>query len=450
MKQAGTMDLTQGSVTKKFISFVIPIMLSLLLQQLYNVADRIIVGRFAENGKFALAAVGATSSAIVLFLNLFNGLAIGTNVICANHRGARDEKGLRQCMHSAIVLSVYIGLIICLLGLAVSRPLLQLMDTPEDVLELAIMYMRIYLLGVPASAVYNFGANILRAHGDTKRSMYILSLTGLINVGLNLVFVIGCGMSVAGVAIATTIAQYISMIWMLWILFSPRGIYKMRAKQLKLHRESAMAVVRVGIPCGLNGMVFSVSNMILQSSLNSFGSVAVAGKTAALDISTMVYQGINASQLACVSFSGQCYGAKNYKRIDSLLLRSIGICGAYVAVVAGVCTLFSQQLLGLFNSDPGVISVGTNLLMINVWGYLIYTTSEIATGCSRGMGHSGIPSLLNFLGICVPRLLWVVLIFPLKRDITFLYLCYPISWIISTILQLSYYLYVRKGLDTAK
>lgn len=305
MKQVATMDLTQGSVTKKFISFVIPIMLTMLLQHLYNVADRVVVGQFAENGKFALAAVGSTGSATTLFLNLFNGLAIGTNVICANHRGARDEEGLSKCMHSAIVLSVYLGLAICVLGLAVCKPLLQLMDTPEDVLEQATLYMRIYLLGVPAASVYNFGANILRAHGDTKRSMYILSATGLINVGLNLVFVIGCGMGVAGVAIATTIAQYVSMIWMLWILFSPRGIYKMRVRQLKMHKESAVAVIKVGIPCGLNGMVFTISNIILQSSLNSFGSIAVAGKTAALDISTMVYQGIGASYLACVSFSGQ-------------------------------------------------------------------------------------------------------------------------------------------------
>ncbi len=450
MKQSATMDLTQGSVTKKFISFAIPIMLTLLLSHLYNVADRVVVGRFAENGKFALAAVGATSSATTLFVNLFNGLAIGTNVICANHRGAKDEESLTRCMHSAIVLSIYVGLSICVLGLVVSKPLLQLMDTPEDVLELATLYIRIYLLGIPAYAVYNFGANILRAHGDAKRSMYVLSVTGLINVGLNLVFVIGCGMSVAGVAIATTIAQYVSMIWMLFILFSPRGIYKMRVKLLKIHRESALAVVRVGVPCGLNGIVFTVSNMILQSSLNSFGSIAVAGKTAAMDISTMVYQGMHAAQMACVSFSGQCYGAKNYKRIDTLLLRSVGICWIFIVVVASLCTIFPRQLLGLFNSDPGVVNAGINLLLINVWGYLIYTVSEITTGCTRGMGRSGIPSLLNFLGICVPRILWVLLIFPLKRDITFLYLCYPVSWVISAVLQLSYYLYVRKTLSTIK
>ena len=450
MKQAGTMDLTSGSVTKKFITFTLPIMLTLLLQHLYTVADRVVVGQFAENGKFALAAVGSTGSATTLFVNLFTGMAVGTNVICANKRGAKDEVGFAQCMHSSILLSVILGVGVSLLGLVFCKPLLMLMGTPEDVLELATLYMRICFLGIPASAVYNFGANIVRANGDTKRSMYILSLTGLINVGLNLVFVIGMHMSVAGVAIATITAQYISMIWMLWILFSPKGVYKMQLKKLKLHVPSLVAVARVGIPAGLNSMVFTCSNLILQSSLNTFGSIAIAGKTAAQDISTLAYQGIGASYLACTSFSGQCYGAKNYKRIDELLMKSAGVCWTYVILVAGLCTVFPKQLLGLFNSDPEVIRIGTGLLLINVWGYVLYTISEITLGCTRGMGRSTVPSILNFLGICVPRIIWIFCVFPLNRDITFLYLCYPISWTISAILQIGYYLHIRKRLNIVK
>lgn len=446
MGKVKSMDLTRGSVTKQLILFMLPILLSNLLQHLYTVADRVVVGQFAENGDMALAAVGSTSSATTLFLNVFTGLAIGTNVICANRRGARDQKGTALCAHSSMLLSVIIGLAVGALGMVLCKPLLQLLDTPEDVLELATLYMRIYFIGLPASSVYNFGANILRAYGDTKRPMYILALTGMINVVLNLVLVIGCHLSVAGVAIATIVAQYVSALWVVLILFSRKGEYKMQWSRLRFHRESMSAVVRVGVPCGLNGMVFTVSNLILQSALNGFGSIAIAGKTAALDISTLVYQGIGASYTACVSFSGQCYGARQYKRIDSLLLRCIGVCEVFVVIVASLCTVFPGFFLGLFNSNPEVIRIGTSLLMINCWGYVIYTVSEIALGCLRGMGHSGVPSLLNFLGICVPRILWVLLIFPLKHDITFLYLCYPISWTISAALQLGYYIICRRRL----
>ena len=206
------------------------------------------------------------------------------------------------------------------------------------------------------------------------------------------------------------------------------------------------SVVRVGVPSGLNGMVFTVSNLILQSALNTFGSDAIAGKTAALDIGTLVYQGIGACYMACISFSGQCYGARQYKRIDSLLLRSTGLCIGYVATMATICTLFPRQLLGLFNSDPAVINAGISLLLINSWGYILYATSETALGCLRGMGKSAVPMILNFAGICVPRIIWVLFVFPLKHDITFLYLCYPISWTISATLQLSYFIYARRKL----
>ena len=446
MGKVKSMDLTRGSVTKQLILFALPILLTNVMQHLYTVADRVVVGQFAENGKLALAAVGSTSSATTLFLNVFNGLAVGANVICANRRGARDQKGLELCTHSSMLLSVYVGLAVAALGLVLCKPLLLLMGTPEDILALSTLYMRIYFLGIPASSIYSFGANILRAYGDTKRPMVILGLSGLVNVALNLVLVIGCRMSVAGVAIATIAAQYVSAIWVVWILFSKKGGYGMSFKKLRFHGESMQAVVRVGIPSGLNGMVFTVSNVILQSSLNTFGSVAIAGKTAALDISTLVYQGIGACYMACISFSGQCYGARQYKRIDSLLLRSTGLCVGYVVMMASICTLFPRQLLGLFNGDPDVIDAGVSLLLMNSWGYILYATSETALGCVRGMGKSAVPSLLNFLGICVPRIIWILLLFPLKHDITFLYLCYPISWAISASLQLGYYIFCRRKL----
>ena len=447
MRSSGTMDLTKGSVTKRLIAFVLPVLLTNILQHLYTVADRVVVGQFAANGEVALAAVGSTSSATTLFLNIFTGLAIGTNVICANRRGAKNQKDLELCMHSSMLLSVVTGVCIGLLGIVLCKPLLMLMDTPESVLELAVLYMRIYFIGVPASLVYNFGANILRAHGDTKRPMYILSLTGLVNVGLNLLLVIVFRMSVAGVAVATITAQYISAIAVVWILFSPKGAYRMEIKRLQFHKESMRSVVRVGVPCGLNGMVFTLSNLILQSALNSFDSaIIIAGKTAAMDLSTLVYQVIGAFYTACVSFSGQCYGARQYHRIDRLLSRGIGLCWAFVAAISTVCTVFPRQLLGLFNGNPEVIDAGISILIINCWGYMLYSVSEVVLGCLRGMGKSGVPSFLNLLGICFPRLLWVLWVFPLNSTVSFLYLCYPISWGISAALQGGYYLYSRKRL----
>ena len=446
MGKTKSLDLTQGSVTKKLIAFAIPILLTNVMQHLYTVADRVVVGQFAENGKLALAAVGSTSSATTLFLNVFNGLAVGANVICANRRGAKDQKGLELCSHSSMLLSVVIGLCVSLLGILVCKPMLTMMGTPGDILDLSTLYMRLYFLGIPAASIYAFGANILRAHGDTKRPMMILGISGLVNVFLNLVLVIGFHMSVAGVAIATIAAQYVSAVWVVCILVSKKGEYQMSFKKLRFHGESMRAVVRVGVPSGLNGMVFTVSNLILQTALNGFGSAAIAGKTAALDISTLVYQGIGACYLASVSFSGQCYGARQYKRIDSLVLRGTGLCIGYVAVMATICTLFPKTLLGMFNSDPEVIRIGTSLLLINSWGYILYATSETTLGCLRGMGKSTIPMLLNFTGICLPRIIWVLAIFPLNHDITFLYLCYPISWTISAILQLSYYLICRRKL----
>lgn len=442
-----SMDLTRGSVSKRLIAFALPILLTNILQHLYTVADRVVVGQFAANGEVALAAVGSTSSATNLFLNIFTGLAIGTNVICANRRGARNQKDLELCMHSSMLLSVVTGICVGLLGLVLCKPLLMLMDTPGSVLELAVLYMRIYFVGVPASLIYNFGANILRAHGDTKRPMYILSLTGLVNVGLNLLLVIVFKMSVAGVAIATIVAQYISAIAVVWILFSPKGAYKMELKRLRFHKGSMSSVVRVGVPCGLNGMVFTLSNLILQSALNSFDSaIIIAGKTAAMDLSTLVYQVIAAFYTACVSFSGQCYGARQYRRIDSLLLRGIGLCWLFMASISTVCTVFPRQLLGLFNSNPEVIDAGISILIINCWGYMLYSVSEVTLGCLRGMGKSGVPSFLNLLGICLPRLVWAFWIFPLNSTVSFLYLCYPISWGISAALQGGYYLYCRRRL----
>lgn len=449
MASSKTMDLTKGNVTGKMFLFVLPLLATYLLQHFYTVADRVVVGQFAQNGEVALAAVGATGSATNLFLGLFTGMAVGANIICANLRGARKTKELSQAMHTAMLLAAISGTFIAIVGAVLSKPLLRIMGTPEDVLDKASLYMSLYLAGSPASVIYNFGAGILRAYGDTKRPMYILSLSGLVNVGLNLFFVIVLRWDVAGVAIATVISQICSAVAVVLILFSPKGGYRLRLKQLRLHKQYLLTIVKVGIPCGLNSMVFSLSNVILQSSLNSFNSmVIIAGKTAAMDISTILYQVIAAFYSACVSFSGQCYGAGQYKRIDQLFVRSTVLTWCMLLPLVVLCTIFPRPLLGLFNSNPQVIEAGVGVLLINCWGYLIYTVSEVGLGCLRGMRESSGPTLLNLLAICVPRLIWVLVFFPMRRTVVFLYLCYPISWLISSLLQTLYYLHCRKKMNT--
>ena len=445
MRATKRADLTQGSVIKQMLAFAIPIMLGGILQQLYNVADRVVVGQFAENGEVALAAVGATSSVTLLILGLFNGIAIGANVICANFLGAKQHNELRQSMHTAVLVSAISGVGVGLFGMLASKWILELMGTPASVLADATLYMRIYFAGVPGSLVYNFSSGIMRAHGDTKRPMYILMVSGIVNVMLNLVFVIGCSMGVAGVATATIISQYISATWALYILFHPKDIYGLRRQELKIHKKQLISIVRIGIPNGLGGMVFSLSNVIIQSSINSFDSaIIMAGKTAASDLATLIYQVEAALYATCVSFAGQCYGAKEYKRIDMLMRRGIALLeGAYV-ILSGITTVFARQLIGLFNPNPEVIDVGVPLYLVQCWGYMLYVPAEIFIGCLRGMKYSTMPTVLNLLAVCLPRLLWVWFVFPYNRTILFLFMCYPISWLISTIVQSSYYFHVRK------
>ena len=439
------MDLTRGSVIKQMLLFAFPIMLGNILQQLYNVADRVVVGQFAENGEVALAAVGATSSATLLILGLFGGIAVGANVICANLLGARQQEQLRQSMHTSVLVAGICGVGVGLFGVLASKWILELMDTPASVLADATLYMQIYFMGTPGSLVYNFSSGIMRAHGDTKRPMYILLVSGLVNVALNLALVIGCKMGVEGVAIATIVSQYISAVWALWIMFDPKDIYQLRLPELKIHKNHLIAIVRIGIPNGLGGMVFSLSNVIIQSSINSFDSaIIMAGKTASSDLASLIYQVEAALYATCVSFAGQCYGAKEYKRIDMLMRRGIALLeGAYV-ILSGITTVFARQLIGLFNPNPDVIDIGVSLYLVQCWGYMLYAPAEICLGCLRGMKYSTMPTFLNLLGVCMPRLLWVWFVFPYYRTILFLFMCYPISWIISTIMQSSYYFHVRK------
>lgn len=441
-------DLTKGPVGKNLLLFVLPIMLGNVLQTLYSSADKIVVGQFAENGDLGLAAVGSTSAISYLIVGLFIGLGIGVNVICANLIGAKKPTELRKTMHTSIPVALICGVVISAVGIAVAKRVLVLMGTPADVLDFAALYMQIYFASIPAVLLYNFGAGILRAHGDTKRPMYILMFSGLVNVVLNLVFVIGFHMNVDGVALATAISQALSALLVLRILFDPKDQYKMRFRELRIHGKELLDIVRIGIPSGLGGMVFSASKVVLQSTVNAFDDAALlAGQAVVADISGVIYQVLAAMLAGCVSFAGQCYGAKNYKRIDKLAVWGCVICWAIMGSMIAVCTVFAEPVVRLFNADPDVIKWGTLLMRVELIGYVIYIPSEVFLGCNRGMKHASVPTLLNFLGICVTRILWALLIFPLNPEAWMLYLCYPVSWAISSILQGSYFLYVRRKIN---
>ena len=446
MGKTRTMDLTEGPIMKKLIAFSVPILLTSLMNHTFTIADRIVVGRFAENGTQALAAVGATGMLTSLIVSLFSGLTTGVDVICANRRGARDQEALDRCMHSALVLGALVGILLALLGIVTARPFLLWMNTPADIIDDSLLYMWIYCLGLPALSVNGFGGGILRAHGDTKRPMYYLAVAGIVNVVLNIILVVVFKLDVVGVAIATAVSQYVSLGLKIIILFSPRDVYKLQWKKLRMDRATNRAIIRVGVPCSLNSVGFSIANLLLQSAVNTFGSVAIAGKTASLDISTLILQGINTAHTSCITFVGQCYGAKKYHRVHQAWKKSQLLCACYVFATAAVCTLFSHRLLGMFVDDTEAIAVGHELLMINVWGYFLYGIANVSMGCLRGMGRSSLSNTMNFLGIFVPRLLWVTFIFPLYHDITFLYLCNPISWVIIATAQTVYYFYCQKKL----
>lgn len=446
MVKRKTRDLTVGPIGKNLLLFVLPLIFTNLLQQLYTVADRIVVGQFAENGAIALAAVGSTGSATSLIITLFNGLASGVSIICANLRGAKEHEKLRDTMHTALVLSALSGAFLLVVGIVFARPLLVLMNVPADMLDLACLYVQLYFIGVPASLLYNAGSAILRAHGDARRPMMILSISGLANVALNLVLVIGFRMSVAGVALATVTAQVISAVWILSILFSKRDVFRLQFRELRIHKEPTKQLLTVGVPCGINGIAFCFPNMILQAKVNVFGTVVVAGNVATDSITVLIIQVMAAFYSATVSFVGQNFGAKKYKRVDkTVLVANLYSCGIVIGL-STLCMIFSNPLMSLFNSDPAVIQAGTPKLNLYCTYCALHAASQVLLGAVRGLKKTLVPSIINISTICGIRILWIYLIFPLRPTVDMVYWCYPISWICSFVGLLAAYFYYRKKL----
>lgn len=441
-KQSFEMNLTEGNVTTKLILFVLPIMLSGVLQQLYNAADAVVVGKFA--GERALAAVGATPALTNLILNLFLGLSAGNNVVCARHFGAGNRERLSRAVHTSVLLGLFSGIILSVFGLIFSSPLLSLMGTPENVLPLATLYMRIFFLGAPFSLLYNFGAGVLRAIGDTRRPLYILFASGIVNVCVNLICVVGFHMDVAGVALGTVISQLLSAAAIMVILMKTDGDYKFTLRNARFYASELRGIIRIGIPAGLNGIMFSLSNVIIQAAVNSFKETAIAGNTASANIEVFFFLVVSSLEQGLVSFTGQNIGAGNHKRIDRAVFSAHCIAAVELAIM-GVAVYFGRNFfLGLFTDSQDVIAIGTIKLTIICVCYFLYIPNQICGGALRGFGKSLTPTLINALFVCVTRIIWIIVFYPMNPTLRMLYLAYPISWGLSSVAQLIAYVAMRR------
>lgn len=443
MRSRRSMDLTTGSVTKKLVMFMLPLLATNLLQHCYQAADNAVLGQFA--GKTALAAVSSTGAATNFFLNILIGLSLGANIVNANLLGARKFSELRRSLHTSVSLAVIGGIILCVVGQLISRPVLELTGCPENIIEDAVLYMRIIFAGTPGSMLYNFGAGILRTHGDSKSPLLIMSVCGLINVVLNLFFVLACKMTVAGVALATIISKYVSAFWVMIMLFKPDGEYKLSFKELNLNAKACINIVKIGVPCGINAMVFSLSNVVIQSSINTFGDTIIAGSSAANNVTALTYQFPAAIYSANISFAGQCYGAGKFERIEKLALRSCILSVVTTSILSVIFTFVPTIFLGLFSSEQDVLTAAIPKLLIVSWSYLLYGVAEALLGILRGLKRTSIPTAINIICVCVVRVLWLSFIFQLDpNNPVLLYLCYPASYIVDALAVSFYYFHIKK------
>lgn len=434
--------MCNGSIMNKLISFSIPLMLSGILQLLFNAVDIIVVGRFT--GSRALAAVGSTAALINLFTNLFIGVSLGANVLAARFYASGKEKEMSETVHTAITFALISGVVMSFVGLFFSKRALLLMDTPENVIGQAALYMKIYFIGMPFFMLYNYGAAILRAVGDTKRPLFFLVIAGVTNAVLNMFLVIFCRMGVAGVAIATVVAQMISCILVLRCLYEAESSYQLRFSGLTIKWIYLKSIFLVGIPAGIQSTVINFSNVLLQSSVNSFGSVAMAGYTAANNILGFLYVSVNAVTQACMSFTSQNFGAGKWKRMDKVLLNCIVLSVGVSLILGGGAYIFGMDLLKIYTSDSNVIQCGMEILLYTTLTYFMCGMMDLFPGALRGMGHSTVPMILSVVGTVGTRIVWIFWIFPVHRSLDVLFVSYPASWGITIILQAICFWLVRK------
>ena len=435
-------DMCNGSIMDKLITVSLPLMLTSILQLMFNAVDIIVVGRFS--GSQALAAVGSTTALINIFTNLFIGISLGANVLAARYFAAGRDREMSEAVHTAITLALISGIVMAFVGLGASRAALELMGTPEDVIDQSALYMRIYFMGMPFFMLYNYGAAILRAVGDTRRPLFFLGAAGLTNVALDLLLVIVIPLDVAGVAIGTVASQMISCILVIRCLCKTEGSYQLHFSKLSIRKVYLIRIFQVGIPAGIQSTVINFSNAMLQSSVNSFGSTAMAGYTAANNILGFLYAAVNAVTQACMSFTSQNFGVGKYKRMDRVLL-DCAILSVGVSGVLGVgAYLFGTQLLGIYTGDAEVIQCGMEILSITTVPYFLCGIMDLLPGALRGMGHSAVPMVLSVIGTVGTRILWIYVFFPHHRSLYFLFISYPGSWIATILMQAVCFWFVRK------
>lgn len=434
MAKSYEMDMTNGPILKKVIVFSLPLLFSGILQLLFNAADIIVVGKFA--GSLALAAVGSTTSLISLLVNVFIGISTGANVMAAKFFGSRSNKDLSDCVHTSAALSAVLGIFVGLLGIFLSTPLLQMMNTDPEVLPLSSLYLKIYFVGIPATVIYNFCAAILRAIGDTDRPLRYLLVSGIVNVVLNLITVIGFHMGVAGVAIATAASQYVAAILVVLCLIKSEGAYQLFPKKLAFHKNMLLQILKHGVPAGLQSSLFALANVMIQSSVNSFGAAVMAGNSAASNLEGFIYTAMNSIYHATLCFISQNIGAKRYDRLKKVLGSCVLLVTLVGIILAATVYLLGPQLLSLYISkqDPhrdAVLEYGMLRLSIVCLPYFLCGLMEVSCGALRGLGKSWAPLIFSILGACGFRIAWIVFVFSHFKTLQCLYLSWPISWLLT-------------------
>ena len=441
-------NMVSGPTFFKMVLFSIPVILSGILQLLFNACDIIVVGKFA--GDASLAAVGSTSSLINLFTNLFIGLSVGTNVLIAHFVGSNDKSKVSATVHTSIVLGTICGVFLSVAGIIFANPVLKIMGSPDDVIMLATLYLKIYFLGMPALLIYNFGAAMLRAVGNTKHPLYFLTISGILNVLLNLLLVICFSMGVAGVAIATVVSEYLSAALTIWYLREKSEELKLIRSKLKIDPYILKRIIAIGIPAGLQGTIFSLSNVVIQSAVNSFGSNVVAGNSATMNIEGFVYMATNAIYQTSITFVGQNYGAGKKKRVLRCTLQAEAIV-VIVGLLFGLgAYTFSTELLHIYSDSAAVIAAGRIRCGYILPIYFLCGAMDVMVGALRGIGQSVVPMVTSLIGACALRLVWIATVFRLNRTTGTLYISYPISWIITLIAHIIFFIYFYKKIPKEK
>ena len=435
-------DMCNGTIMDKLISFSVPLILSGILQLLFNAVDIIVVGRFS--GSQALAAVGSTTALINIFTNLFIGISLGANVLAARFYAAQKDKEMSETVHTAIMLALISGVVMLFVGIFFARGALELLGTPDDVIGQSTLYMRIYFAGMPFFMLYNYGAAILRAVGDTKRPLLFLIVSGVVNACLNLFLVIAFHLGVAGVAIATVTAQGISCALVLRCLQRSQASYQLRFRDLKIRGCYVQQIFQVGLPAGIQSTVINFSNALLQSSVNSFGSIAMAGYTAANNLFGFLYVSTNSITQACMSFTSQNYGVGKWKRMDRVLFDCIILSVVVMLTLGGGMYFFGPEVLKIYTTNPRVISCGMEVLTYTTLTYFLCGIMDLLPGALRGMGYSSVPMILSIIGTVGTRIVWIFGIFPNHRSLDILFISYPVSWMITIVLQVICFYFVRR------